>query len=68
MRNETSTSKLIFADGLNTICIGYWWDYYTQSSMASIELYLKPLTSNDIELAMNKNWNFGLDEETCNLT
>ena len=68
VRNETSTSKIIFADGLNTICIGYWWEYYTQSSMASIELYLKPLTSNDIELAMNKNWNFGLYEENCNKT
>ena len=65
LKTDTSSTKLIFVDGLNTIRIGNWWSYYTKNTMASIEFYLKPFTSNDIMVAMEKSRTLAFDEGNC---
>ena len=65
--NETLTPKMQFVAGLNKINIGYWWYTYTENTMASIELYLKPLTNNDMKLSMENSKRMALDEEDCSI-
>ena len=61
--NETLTRKMQFVAGLNKINIGYWWYTYTENTMASIELYLKPFKNNDIKLAMENSRTMALEED-----
>jgi hypothetical protein len=58
-------TRVGFGPGLNQIELAFWEGWTAHMSFASIEFYLRALTTADISMAMGKSTQYGYNSASC---
>jgi hypothetical protein len=56
MGTSTNVGQIHFLSNLDQVNIGYYYGYYSYQSLASIEFYLRALSTAEIAQAMNQSY------------